>query len=922
MALLSKSLRRRDFLKVCSAAAAATAVAGAAGAKAYAAPASSTGHDTVASDTAIIEERGEWLPIHCCSNCNSMCLNMGYVVDGTIIRQKTDDAHEDSMTHPQQRSCLRGHSWRQMVYNTDRIKYPMKRKNWQPGGVDFHGELRGKDEWERISWDEALDLVASELSRIYEAYGPRSVINNAWNWDSGTLILKAMGGCITNSETESFDTYPMVPNHIGMFSWGDHPDIMMANDRHDLENADYIVFYSCNPCWAQTGGAPHFYNLAQEKGVEFVYVGPSRNVTAATYNARWVPVRVGTDTAFLLAVMHEMVRLDNEKGNIIDWDFMNERTVGFDMEHMPEDAKLEECMLGYLMGEYDGIEKTPEWASEMCGTPVEDITWFAELCGKQNNVMILHNYAASRTAGAENLPQALMTVGALGGHMGKPGNACACTYTWDAGDAGYRLIVTDGDYLDLNNSTPNPLDPNASIEGQQWWHALKEGKYLSTTEGYYSANNSTPEFHKAREMTVNPKFMFAHQSNFMQSRPNLSEAIEVMRSTECNVSLEIRYSLTAQFADIILPVSTHCEGNDDPDWGELNWPSVFGDGNGQKQRKDVILAHYPLVKPLWETRDDKHIFRDICERLGLDPDELYPVDNRQQFFNYFLGFKYLDKDMVNWKPVITWTEADQEKYGVDNPVQQGEIAFDDFIHQGSWTVERDYDDPRNYIGYRDDMLGYDENAKSIVTQTAWPRPSNSGKLEIYSQRKADAINIIGIADEPIKPYPNYFDPTIGYKDTFSDWENKIKGDYPLQAYTPHYMRRAHSNFDNATWNSEAFLNPVFMNASDAAERGIQAGDTVLCYNQFGRMLRKAQPLQSIMPGCVAIPHGVRSVLDESGDVIIDRGGSEQILNGPISSNYYHHSNTYNSILLEIEKYDGEPLIDDCEREPFLAGTEF
>lgn len=84
------------------------------------------------------------------------------------------------------------------------------------------------------------------------------------------------------------------------------------------------------------------------------------------------------------------------------------------------------------------------------------------------------------------------------------------------------------------------------------------------------------------------------------------------------------------------------------------------------------------------------------------------------------------------------------------------------------------------------------------------------------------------------------------------------------------------------------------------------------------MLRKAQPLQGMVPGAVAIPHGPHSVLDESGDELIDRGGSEQMLIDGTKSNYFSQLDGYNSILLQIEKYDGEPLVEDYERPPFLA----
>src|SRR5512137_121894 len=63
---------------------------------------------------------------------------------------------------------------RMRVYAENRIKYPMKRKNFDPNG-DRHPELRGKDEYVRISWDEALDTVAGEIKRIQGTYGKAAV---------------------------------------------------------------------------------------------------------------------------------------------------------------------------------------------------------------------------------------------------------------------------------------------------------------------------------------------------------------------------------------------------------------------------------------------------------------------------------------------------------------------------------------------------------------------------------------------------------------------------------------------------------------------------------------------------------------------------------------------------------------------------
>lgn len=932
MSLLDKSLKRRDFLKGTAAAAAATAAFGLSGCSTGTAQdAGSDGAHVVASDTSILADAGEWMPIHCHQNCNQMCLNMGYVVDGVVVRQKTDDAREDSFDCPQQRGCLRGRSLRQQVYNADRIKYPMKRKSWQPGGGEnAHGELRGKDEWERIGWDEALDLVVGELKRVYAEYGQDAVICNGWRWAPGSAMFPVIGGAVYDTETESFGCWAFQTEALGLYSWGDHPDIMMGPDKYDLPNADTIVLYGCNPAWAQHSSM-YWLNNAKESGTGFVYVGPSYNVTAAQLGARWIRVRPGTDTAFLLAVIYEMIRLDGERGDIIDWDFVNERTVGFTPETMPEDATTDENYRDYILGAYDGTPKTPEWASEICGTPVEDITWYAELAAKDNKVIFFHSYAASRYLGAENLPQAFMTVSALGGHYGKSGHGSAAIYTWDAGDSGYRLIQhAGGEYAYIDNlvGSPGATGPNRCIEGNSWWSSLAEGKYLSTSEGPYDLGSgddptklraNTPTYHAAREMPVNPRLMFATCSNFMQTRGNLPTAIEVMRAADTCISLEIKYSLTASFADIILPVATHWEGNDDESWGELCWPSPFGDGNGQKQRKDALLAWRPLVKPMYEAREEKRICRDIVERMGFDADDAYPKSNYDQWLGYFLGMRELSEDLSRWEPVITWTADDNRKHHANYPEQQGKISFDQFMADGSYVVRRSPDDRRNYIGYRDDKLRIGENGEVVVADTAWPRPSRSGKLEIYCQFKADNVNRTGLNSEPIKPYANYFVPNRGYQDTFADRDAKVKGAYPLQAYTPHYMRRAHTCYDNMTWTQEAFRNPVFMNAQDAEERGIEAGDTVVCYNDFGRMLRIAQPLQGMMPGTVGIPHGVRSLFDESDPAgIVDRGGSEQMLSDGQQSNYFPQVDGYNSLLIEIEKYDGEALVEDCDRGPFLA----
>jgi anaerobic dimethyl sulfoxide reductase subunit A len=89
------------------------------------------------------------IPTGCPHDCAGHCLLEAHVKDGRVIAITTDDSEE-----PELRACLRGRAYRQRLYTPDRLLYPLKRI----------GE-RGKGEFRRISWDEGLDMVASELSR-------------------------------------------------------------------------------------------------------------------------------------------------------------------------------------------------------------------------------------------------------------------------------------------------------------------------------------------------------------------------------------------------------------------------------------------------------------------------------------------------------------------------------------------------------------------------------------------------------------------------------------------------------------------------------------------------------------------------------------------------------------------------------------
>lgn len=88
------------------------------------------------AETGELEEvEPEWKPVVCWAHCGGKCGLKAYVKDGTVLRLKTDDTHDDSFNHPQHRACLRGRSRKFDVFSKDRVRFPMKRKHWQPGAA-------------------------------------------------------------------------------------------------------------------------------------------------------------------------------------------------------------------------------------------------------------------------------------------------------------------------------------------------------------------------------------------------------------------------------------------------------------------------------------------------------------------------------------------------------------------------------------------------------------------------------------------------------------------------------------------------------------------------------------------------------------------------------------------------------------------
>lgn len=805
------------------------------------------------------EKEGKWVSAACWHNCGGRCVNKVLVKDGVVVRQKTDDTHPDSPDFPQQRACVRGRAQRMQVFGADRLKYPMKRKNWEPGGGKK--ELRGRDEWVRISWDEALDIVASELKRIKEKYGNRSIYS-----DGGSVakILSLYGGYVSNWGTTSLGTWMATPPLIGFTSSSGQG----INDRIDMRDCDTVIMYSMNPAWSSAGTPPYNFLQVKKAGAKFIGVDPYYNDSYALLDADWIPVRPATDVALLLGVAYTLIDEDDPVNNpLIDWEFLEKYTVGFDKESMPEGQDPKNNFKDYLLGTFDGTPKTPDWASEICGVDPNRIRYLAREMGQNRKVAILFGWASARTQNSDNLPQLVMTLGAMTGHIGKPGHMCGISCHSGSSNGGGSLVLAGSNELPL---IENPIDD--SMNHTDMWRGILDGKYNYT---------GSREWLKGEIRDIDIHLIYHGSNARLQTADGMNKGIEAHRKVDFVVSHGQFLTTNAKYSDIVLPVTTE-------------WEKVGGFLSGNRE---ILIMYSQVTDPLYESRSDDWIATELAKRLGVDSNKAFPFDEKQQFFNQIAGATVLSEDGKTWETLVTITQEDIDKWGVEGKPQKGRIGLQELQDRGVYQVERKPGDNYGYIAYKDFI---DDPQKN-------PRPTDTGKFEIYSKSLENTINNMGYSK--IKGYPGYVVPVEGYEATFSDWNNKKKGDYPFQVINPHYLRRSHTVFDNVQWLRETWPNPVYINSRDAKEKGINDGDTVLLTSPHGKTLRVACVTDRFMPGVIGVPHGSWVDMDE--ETGIDTGGADNILCGQVSTG--QGVSGWNSCIANMEKYTGKPIIPDVEK---------
>jgi anaerobic dimethyl sulfoxide reductase subunit A len=415
------------------------------------------------------------------------------------------------------------------------------------------------------------------------------------------------------------------------------------------------------------------------------------------------------------------------------------------------------------------------------------------------------------------------------------------------------------------------------------WRSILSGKYI------YTGNTYAGQYNEPEERDIDIHVIVSEQHNLLQSQPNINEGIEAFRKVDFVCAQAYTMKTDTKYADIVLPICTRWEVLRD------NWYATQAD-------RENTFCHRKILDPLYESKPDYEVAERLAERLGLNFKEIVPFEEKQLWFNALNSGTVLQPD-GSATPLCTITQEDLDRYGVQGTIQEGEIDLEKFLDDGVYRVRRSANDAFVDIAYKAFRDDPEKNPLSTV----------SGKMEIYCQVKGDLFARINGTREDyvvVSPLPIYLEQREGYTDSFIDWENRTRGPYPFQMTHVHYLRRAHTDYDNLPWLREAMINPVFISKEDADQKGINTGDVILVHNDRGKFIRPASVSRCIMPGVIVVPHGAGVSIDEESG--IDMAGADNILT---SSNNATSTalNGWNTVLVDFEKYTGDiKLLPDCD----------
>ncbi len=515
----------------------------------------------------------------CSVNCGSRCALRLHVRNDEVWRVETDNTGDDSYGNHQVRACLRGRSIRRRINHPDRLNYPMKRVG-----------KRGEGKFERISWDEALDMLASRLKHTVERYGNEAVY---LNYSSGIV-----GGNITRSSpyaslvTRLMNCYGGFLSHYGTYSTAQIACAMPytygsndGNSTSDIENSQLVVMFGNNPAETRMsgGGITWYLEQARERSnARMIVIDPRYTDTAAGREDEWIPIRPGTDAALVAGIAWVLIT-----ENKVDQPFLDKYCVGYDEKTLPAGAPANGHYKAYILGQGDdGLEKTPQWAAQITGIPAARIIKLAREIGDAKPAYICQGWGPQRHANGEQTARAIAMLPILTGNVGINGGNSG------ARESTYTITIERMPVLE------NPVKTTISVF--TWTDAITRAHEMTSKRDGVRGKE---------KLDVPIKFIWNYAGNtLINQHSDINRTHDILQDDSlCETIVVIDNFMTssAKYADLLLPDLMTVEQED-------IIPNDYAGNMG------YLIFSQPATAPKFERRPVYDILSDVAKRLGPD----------------------------------------------------------------------------------------------------------------------------------------------------------------------------------------------------------------------------------------------------------------------------------------------------------------
>ena len=481
-----------------------------------------------------------------CGICPAGCWVEVGVQEGRLVSIKADHGHPLGML------CHRGWYAPEIVHSEHRLRYPLRRTG-----------PKGTHEFERISWDQAYECIVQQLTEIKQESGPEAV---AIYTGRGAFELslcdmyKPQGVAVSSASNVLFPfgspntmgvgalcyvSFAMLAPHVTMGR-------MLVNMFTDIESAELLLVWGANPATDSPPLDMHRLEAAAKRGAEVIVIDPRRTDAARRTNAKWIPIRPGTDAALALGMTQVMIEED-----LYDERFAENWCHGFDE------------FTAYVQ------HFRPQVVEDITGVPEQTIRELARRISNATGACpIMYTGLEYSNSGIQAI-RAVLTLFALAGQLDVPG--------------GIGLAM-QGSQFPINHgcNVPNPAIDRAI--------ARDKFPLYSDYRGESHASGLVDSVLKGEPYRI--RALIIHGASILTSWPQTSIWRETLAKLDFLVCIDRQLTADAAYADIVLPATTMFEINSYVTYGP------------------IFKLRQALIAPVGEARNDYLIMAELAKRLG------------------------------------------------------------------------------------------------------------------------------------------------------------------------------------------------------------------------------------------------------------------------------------------------------------------